>query len=316
MRSLLKIFKNIRFIFSAPRYVIPIPVLNKIGFQALRIKLKTSKIFYIKKSCVSDKVSKAVEKLEKNGFLVVNDFLTNDELNELYGEIELLKKSSSLKFESNREGGKIEWEHGNFSTDKKYCLVDKKFRNNEYLTSIIESYTNRKIHYPPEVIYQKLTLNENSVDKNDIQTVLHADRHYRTIKIFYTVSDHTAENGAFCFSPGSHIFNRERVKYEKEYSYRSSLEMIGKKELIDKNFFEFDRSIIHPKMRKKFPTKQLCHKKNTLMIVDVSGFHKRGLISSGNSRETIRMIYHYIHAPVWGQLLFAIFKKSPGRYLN
>jgi hypothetical protein len=311
----MNILKRAITFLRAPRYVLVTPRLNKLGLQEWRINSKLREL-KAKRGPLPDHARKAICTLEENGICLIHDFLSDSEHQELSKEIELLRKSPSIKRESGKEGGQIEWEHGNFSADLPFAVVNAKFRSNKALQAIVEHYTNRRILFDPEVIYQKLTLPDGVVDKDDVQTVLHADRYYRTIKIFYTVSDHTAENGAFWYSPGSHKMDAERIKFEKDFSYRAALERSGRKGTIDPEMLENGRSVIHPELKNRFPPEQICAKKNTLIIADVSGFHKRGLLSKGCSRETIRIIFHYIHAPLWGQKLLNALRRSPGRYLN
>lgn len=310
-----RLLKKCLGLMSAPRYVLATPSLNKMGLQVWRINSKLKELQTPIDKKQPSAVIDAVEKLERDGICLIPNFLSVSECEQLETEIAIFKESAALKRESGKEGGEIKWEHGNFPSQG-FALVNMSFRNNKTLHAIIEGYTKRKVAFAPEVIYQKLTVPEGFVDKDDIQTVLHADRFYRTIKIFYTVSDHTEQNGAFWYSPRSQVMNAERIGFEKEYSYRSALEKVGRKHIIDKNFFESGRSVIHPRFKEKFPPQQMCTPKNTLMIVDVSGFHKRGLISPGCTRETIRMIYHYVHAPLWAQALLNMFKRAPARYLN
>lgn len=168
----------------------------------------------------------------------------------------------------------------------------------------------------PEVIYQSLTMPVGEEDNEDIQTVLHADRHYRTLKFFYTISDYCSENGAFWYCPKSHVMNEKRLKYELEYSVRSSLERTGKSHTLSADKLEKGRSVISSDLLRDYEIKQMTAPRNTMIIADVSGFHKRGLIEAGNTRKTIRIIYHYVHSPYFVQKIFSLLGKSPGRYLN
>lgn len=299
--------------FKAPKYVLNFPTLNKIGLQKFRISLKLLELK--KPQDLNSESSNLLLELEKNGIVILENYLNSKELDELNEKIEKLRLEKILKHEIGKEGGSVCWEHGNFPHNFS-TLIEEKFRNNKKLINLISSYTRRKFLSLPEVIYQKLSIPLKETDKEDVQTVLHVDRYFRSVKIFYTVSDYTIENGAFWYAPGSHIMSEKRFKYEIEYSIRSSLERTGRADQLDQNLLELGRSTIHPDLRNDFKEVQMCTKKNSLIIVDVSGFHKRGLISPGNSRETIRINYHYLHAPYISQLFLKFLNKSPGRYLN
>lgn len=312
----MNVLKLLPLFLRAPVYVLPFPNLNRAGLQAWRIKSKLRELKKNEQSVLPEQVRKAINTLEKEGICLIRDFLTESEFKELENAIERLKRSASIRHELGKEGGNIEWTHGNFPIDDAFKIINTKFRMNSALHQIVENYTNRRILFYPEVIYQKLAAPVGVVDKNDVQTVLHADRHYRTVKMFFAVSDHTVESGAFWYSPGSHVMDEMRIKFEKEFSYRAALEKVGRRDAIDSRLLENGRSVIHPELTQRFPPRQICAEKNTLIIADVSGFHKRGLIAEGSSRETIRMIYHYVHTPAWIQKLFNLLKRSPSRYLN
>jgi hypothetical protein len=306
--------KKLREIIAAPTYVLNYPSLNRLGLQRLRIKCK--KVESLKNVHFQrEDFFKAYEALSLNGVAVINNFLSSIEFEKLESDIESLSSSGMLKKEIGKEGGVIEWEHGNFPNGYS-PVVEEKIRKNKDILNLVKGYTRRPLISLPEVIFQALKLPLGCVDNEDIQTVLHADRHYRTIKIFFTITDHTKENGAFWYCSGSHEMTAERMNYEVEYSIRSSLERTGQHEKLLESDLEKGRSIINQDLVRKYELLQIMAPKNSLIIADVSGFHKRGLIKEGETRKTVRLIYHYVHAPVWAQFILKLFKKQPGRYLN
>ncbi|MDB2679980.1 hypothetical protein N9Z16_03160 [Methylophilaceae bacterium] len=319
MLFLKSFLKKIIFLFSAPRYVVPSQTLNQLGLQNFRIFIKTHRYFSndknIKKT-LSAYEKKIFEKLSNDGIAIINNFVAEEDLEELNSEIKNLKATGNLKKEFGKEGGSVHWEHGNFPSNQEFPSVDNYFRKNPFLLKLVENYTHRKVISFPEVIYQKLMMPRGAKDEKDIQTILHADRHYRAIKVFYAFSEHSSNNGAFWYSKKSHIMSGERLSFEKDYSCRESLKKNNKSHKIDSNLLENGRNIIRPSLQDQFPPEQMCVPKNSLIIVDVCGFHKRGLMNESSERETLRMIFHYIHAPFWIQRLFKFLKVSPARFLN
>ena len=310
-----KIRSFIKRLFSAPPYVVPDNDYERLRrFQKQRIKASRVDRQSSYKG-LNSKEQDAVSNLINNGYHLCENFLTSSEVSLLNQAVKDLKKSSKLIREVGKEGGAIDWLYGNFPRGI-HRIVEDSFRNSVFLKNVIEAYTTKNLLSTPEVIFQELSLSENNKDIEDIQTVLHADRFYSSVKVFYMVNDHTPENGAFWFSPGSHVMDDFRIKYELDYALRVSKQLTGKKAELPKDLLEFGRSTINHELAEKFPPQQLTGKKNSLLIVDVSGFHKRGLIMPGQNRQTIRMIYHYMHAPVWSQSLFKLLGKEPGRYLS
>ena len=299
---------------AAPPYVIvneDLDALEKLQRRRIEEKLVDYKEGY---PHLSDREKKALHDMREQGYHVCENYLSDEEVASLDSTIAEFRNSPSITREVGKEGGVIDWLHGNFPRGNQ-PVVDDKFRNSAFLQKVIESYTAQKMLSTPEVIYQELSVAGNKEDVDDIQTVLHADRFYSSVKVFYMVNDHTPENGAFWFSPGSHVMDDFRVKYELDYARRVSKELTGKKAELPEDLLKFGRSTINHELTEKFPPQQLTGKKNSLLIVDVCGFHKRGLILAGQNRKTIRMIYHYMHAPVWSQQLFKLLGKEPGRYL-
>ena len=54
----------------------------------------------------------------------------------------------------------------------------------------------------------------------DAETILHADRHYPTIKAYYSLNGSTSDNGAYVWVPKSHKLTAARLRYEYADSIR------------------------------------------------------------------------------------------------
>jgi hypothetical protein len=175
--------------------------------------------------------------------------------------------------------------------------------------------TRRPVSYLPEVVVQSLTLPRDRRDDRDRECVLHADRHYPTVKVFLYLNENVVENGAFVFSPGSHRMTRTRLRHEYEMSVREALWRRGRKGDIPSSLVERNRNAPGPEIRSAFPERSMTGRKNTLVIVNVGGLHRRGVMQPGTNRRAIRMIFHYVYAPAMTQWMLSLLGKSPGRYL-
>ncbi len=300
--------KSIVTLFSSPRYFYRIPFLEKIGVQKLRLNREIKR----REKILSQNGLALDPDLLKDGIVIKPDYLGQD-FKELQKNILEFLENGKVTVEENKDGYNVDWKHGIIPKGL-YPLVDKVFRENVELNKMVELYTGRKIFFEPEVIVQELSLGEGKEDYLDTNTVLHSDRHYSSIKVFMPINNHTVENGAFVYVPGSHILDEKRASAEVDLSYREAVgpERINFKHFNkDKNRFEID-----PKELKRFTPKSMTAKKGTLIIADVCGYHARGQMQPGTKRITVRIIFHYLYSPWWAQWIFNLLGLSPGRYLN
>ncbi len=171
----------------------------------------------------------------------------------------------------------------------------------------------RKINYLPEVIYQSLSVPSDKLDNIDPERVLHADRHFPTVKVFLYMEDVSTEEGPFIFCLQSHKMTRERLRHEYDLSCRQALLKRGRIDKIHNDFIELGRNALSPALKHSLNVHPIEGRKNTLVVANTSAFHARGQIFSGHTRRMIRVIFHYVNAPYVSQKLMSLFGIDPAR---
>jgi hypothetical protein len=300
-------------LMAAPKYHIGSSEENKKGLQERRIrKIQRSKS---KANGMDSQSEKILSDLNESGLCILENYLPVSEHAQIVAEGEDKVRERNCIETLNKNNTNINW--NTFLFAAKHSVIEKRFTGNPILRNVVESYTGKAIRHTPEAIFQHLHLPEGLEDRHDEETVLHSDRYYPTIKAFYSVNEHTLDNGAFIYSRKSHIMDDRRVHAESDLAVREALMREGRGDEIASDLLERGRNRITADQRKLFPKSSITCKENSLIIADVSGYHCRGMFQRGGlDRITIRFIFHYIYAPVWAQQVAKLLGKSPGRYLN
>ncbi len=119
----------------------------------------------------------------------------------------------------------------------------------------------------------------------DPQTVLHIDAFFTTHKLWLYLDDVTPENGAFVYVPGSHRFDLARLRQE----YRQST---------NRDCVEPSRRIRDDEVRRRgLERRVVTCPRNTLVIVNTSGYHCRSVGQAGASRRALHMSFRF--NPFW-----------------
>jgi hypothetical protein len=306
--------KKILQLFAAPKSYIGNSKLNKLGLQENRINrflMRQKK----NESYSNPKFSKDEKILDRDGLLIISNFFSDKIFVKIKEEIKAFKASEGLLDFPNKQGFGVDWKAGNPSAIM--CpTIHKYFRSNNRIHELVRHTTNRKVKFLPYVSYEHLTLPLNQNDNKDPNRVLHADRYYPTIKAVLYLDDVTEANGPFYYSRGSHHLDKQRIEFETKSSYFQALLKEGKTSQVPENWIKNNR--IHPPadLYSNYKSTPIIGKANTLAVINTCGFHNRGEMQPQNSREAIRLVFHYVYSPSFIQSLFNLFKLSPGRWLN
>lgn len=287
----------INTLFKPPKFVINILPLNLLGLQILRIifynyKLKIKKIF-INNKCESQN-KKILSDMEEKGFTVIENFFSNkdyDFIKETTQKIEDENVFEDLNY------GNVDVLIGPLNFTNKYKIDASKINKLFYeknITSIISKIIGEKISYFPISTYQKISLKENLIDKDDVNSEFHPDKFYPCIKSFYYLNDNKLENGAFWYYPKSHKLHLDRIKYEYFHSILSGTN------LTDSIYSKFNFEKLNGRVtlsRKKlfeiYGEPVVCEApQNSLVLSNNMGFHKRGKMEPKNTRIHLRNSFY------------------------
>tara|TARA_Y100000992_G_C21175365_1_gene448028 strand:- start:574 stop:897 length:324 start_codon:yes stop_codon:yes gene_type:complete len=106
--------------------------------------------------------------------------------------------------------------------------------------------------------------------------------------MFFFLNDHSKENGTYEYSQGSSQMSLLRYFYEYYVSLRYSLSQLLRGRLETYSIFlsKFMAEIVHKKIVMEYP-------KNTLIISNNKGFHRRGRLSPNTVREQVNFDFYY-----------------------
>lgn len=120
-------------------------------------------------------------------------------------------------------------------------------------------------------LYLQTILNQVAAGQPDPQTSLHADTFHPTMKAWYFLTDVAADEGAFCYVPGSHRLTAERLAWE---SAKSVVASSHPDRLTSRGSFrvaEDELAALGLPAPRCFAVPA-----NTLIVADTFGFHARG----------------------------------------
>jgi hypothetical protein len=295
------------FTYRVPPYLTGSVMGNRLGLQVLRLTGKHI-AWKLRKAQTSTEIREYIDTLDRDGVLVIPDFLSQEKFKRVKEECEAIKLN--LPFESFRKVDNGSLQVANYdmvSEGDNNSAIRECLQANPLIQRIAGTVIRRKILSNPTVrfsIYRKIRNGEQIVD-NDIESVLHADLHTPTVKAFYYVGEIDQSNGAFVYVKGSHRLTLNRIRHEYEISLLTAKMKRG--ERIPQELL----SIKGPNQRVRISDQHLqgmqettiCGKANTLVIANNMGFHKRGTFTGETSRETLLINFRHFER-AWGLSLF------------
>lgn len=211
-----------------------------------------------------------ISNLERNGFHIIDDFLTKD-------EILALKQSSEKIIDSKREYVSIESNGSDirlYGIDKLDTNFSKKLLNVNVVRTTLNKFYFMIRELQTFVLYGKIKSDKNNLGSGG---GWHRDSPFtHQFKVIVYLSDVGSNNGPFMYLQNSH-----KYKFLKKVSHLLS------KSLSEDRFTEEEINLIENKIpelkRVEFPGKE-----GTAIMVNTRGLHS-GKIIEENSREAITL---------------------------
>jgi hypothetical protein len=252
-------------------------ILNFFGIQIYRLVLSK---FFLNLRALSLKkrtTSNEVLLLKENGYLVIDNFLDimNFEKLRIFFENEMDKETID-NYKNSRSVAMYKTRGCLFNEFNYPGFVEKKF-----ISQIFKEYFNRNIENSESSIYMERILRSDSKKNlpDDPQNHFHRDTFFGGLKGIFFMHDVTEEHGTLEYLKKSHKIDYKKIKLE----YLNSISLKFNPNLRNVNDLEkrYNKKIIFT-----------C-KKNTLLLFDVSGFHRRAKADVGLKRDTIRMTFRF-----------------------
>lgn len=270
MKNIIKFFFGKTF--SGEKFVNSL-IANLIGLQIFRyiagkILYKIKYVFYKDKNF----------SLPKNGYIVLENFLPDNEFLLLHDEFNLAVKDENFSQKYNDYGQGVEAVH---------VYLDEKIKNkyhNLYKFSknekIISFFTNNELKKKLNIVVKLEELKTKKKSEDDLTKIFHYDAYYNTFKAWFYLQDVSIEQGPLNYVESSLNFSLSRLFDEWKASIKYSL-LKNKKD-----YYEYGVS------SKKYDyynniSKKFTVKKNTLVFANTHALHRRGDAISDTQRNTI-----------------------------
>ncbi|MEQ1761686.1 MAG: phytanoyl-CoA dioxygenase family protein [Pyrinomonadaceae bacterium] len=268
---------------------------NRLGLQVART-LGKQIVRGLRRQGVAADIAEYVTVLERDGVLVIPNFLSNEQFCDVVGEFQEANRGVPLVPYKTVSNAKLY--RTQLTVDDapdKYPTIRKHFQENELLDRIAAAVLKRKITRRPDVLLDTYrSIDETCID-NDTENILHADLHTPTVKMFFYLNDVDEKNGAFVYAKGSHNLTIARLIHEYDLSVREAKLKKGvpiPDALLERRATQA-RNIIRPIHRKRMKVVETRFgvEPNTLVVANNMGFHRRGEFSASRPRMALLINY-------------------------
>tara|TARA_B100000287_G_C20553500_1_gene749459 strand:+ start:128 stop:1183 length:1056 start_codon:yes stop_codon:yes gene_type:complete len=264
------------------------PLLNEQGLQVYR-SLLADRVLSAKSKKLGYHELDEYQKLMKDGFLILDDFLSDSNFNWLEDRVQEFVRANL------QGGGRAPI----YNPKKFYSLNDKMLTYMKMVWGVTEFYSDLRDGYPRADVDNLI----HEPYENDVQKSLHTDTFHNTIKGWLYISDVEEHQGPFAYVRGSHSNTTERVAWDYENSklgydpkhplYKSRIER--RKSWVTPGSYriaDYEKGPGENKELKRLGYDEpiLCTgKKNTLVLATTKGFHKRHeVVDPGTQRLCIQ----------------------------
>ena len=242
---------------------------NILGLQILRYSL--SKFMYLISGLFFHE-KKILQNYDRDGYLLINNFLDQDEYIKLKEEFEIIistegkniyDKATYTHKEANSSVNHLAYEFDNDpDINIKFPNISK-FYNNVKINKLFKNAERNKNINLFMRIERIITKDEY---KNDANTYWHSDTFHDTHKGWLYLTDVKKENGPFTYLIGSHRFSFRRMMWEYYNSIQSFLDTT-----LSLGFLDNKLSYKYEAQK----TEVTC-KENSFLIANTHGYHRRG----------------------------------------
>jgi len=268
---------------------------NRLGYQVLRM-LTDHLARKFKRYSVSSDMRQNLEIMERDGILVLENFLSPSRFESVKQEAAQLAESINFRPLRNGEAGALL--HGQIARlEPKQAPLCTSIALEEPLKQLVSAVIGHKISEQPQIFIDHFKRSEDTTAvNNDIESLLHADLHLPTVKAWLFLEPVTMANGPFYFAKGSHRLGMKRLAHE----YRKSVLTIklrqghGKiPEHLKGQRGTHERIILEESEYNTLNIQEspITGPANTLVIANTMGFHRRGDFEPGNIRKWILFNY-------------------------
>lgn len=271
--------------------------LNRAGWQVARVVARHA-AHAVRRRPTTDAL---IAEGEASGMVVIPNFLAPEQFERLRNYCVTLRNAPSTRYEPNRGQTGLDFTTSPIvrSAGPEAMFVAQTIAGDARLLDVVGALSRRRIRRPPQIGYQLLTMRDGEQFTPDAETILHADRHYPTVKAYFSLNASTEQNGAYVFAPGSHRLTTARLRYEYVDGIRIA------RSPVKHNLPIPERHVSDMGLTEK----TIITEANTLVISNNFGFHRRGYFAPGAVREQLRLVFHYLEEPFYATAIWSALRQ-------
>ncbi len=274
---------------TGPRHSTGSVLANRLGLQLARIAAVNG-AFRLRRRTIDGDIRPYVEAYERDGIVVIEDFLPADVFAQIQEECREAHEAGRFKSECVEDNSILE-ETLVLKKPKLMPTTWATLAHHEWLMRLVSTITRLPApeHIDLEVSYMTKTPDAPQPKRLVGTNYLHADTHYPSAKAWLFLEDIDEENGAFVYAKGTQKMTLAKLRYEYAASVR-----VAKAERDGTMSVTVPATIVRaptPRQRRAMKVLEAPFggKANTLVVVNVGGFHKRGEFLERHERKQIQM---------------------------
>lgn len=244
-------------------------VLNRIGVQPFRIWL-AEKRYNTRSKYLTEEIAPYIETLQNDGIIVISDFLPEAEFNQLEKECHQALEQEERTVV--RQDGPNEYTNNNAKElFDKYPSISAAFKNKK-IEQLFKAAERRDVKLEDITNILSCLIQGKDNGKEDPETSLHEDTFFNTHKAWLYISDVEYPNAPFVYVMGSN--NHDKTdRFNKSYQNSIQKNRIHSRRISEKELKELGLKETH-----------FLAKKNTFVMANTLGFHRRLRGEEGNKR--------------------------------
>lgn len=249
--------------------------LNRMGLHTARMRLAHALAWRRRKGMERHVPPEYCAQFQKNGFIVIPDYLDAEQFAALSEQIFSTKAPAREMVQGDTVTRRIAIgeDYLRRVPGMRGLIDDPKWRR---LMHYVSSYATEPLYYIQTIL--KMPAGGDP----DPQTNMHADTFHPTMKAWFFLHDVGADEGPLVYVPGSHMATRRRLAWEKARSIDAS----------DAPDFYSSRGSLRVDPAELAglglpPPRSFAVSANTLVIADTCGFHARAASTGENRRIEI-----------------------------
>lgn len=234
------------------------------GLHRFRVKQAAKLAEKRRQKLAKNLTQEEVEQFKKNGFILKENFLSEDDFAQLSKEL----LETPIETRETLQGDTVTRRMALDGETLEHLPATKKLLNNEKWQGLLNYVASSKVQ---PMYYVQVILSQVRKSRPDPQTNLHSDTFHSSVKAWLFLTDVAEDEGPFVYVAGSHMVNEQRLDWE----YKQSIQMNEKSNVLSRR----GSLRIHPNELAHLGYGQpqaFAVKKNTLVVADTYGFHARG----------------------------------------